>query len=122
MTQSSFVITVCSFVFTSAKVFSGHKGVCLKLNGPQKVKLRKTTSLSVTNFYKQLSAPFAIYADFECLSVPIREKHGNNTEAYQEHRLAGMHTRWFAHMMINIVNQQKYTEGLMLYINQLKMF
>ena len=31
-------------------------------------------------------APFVIYADFECITVPINEKHGNNTEAYQEYK------------------------------------
>ena len=31
-------------------------------------------------------APFVIYAD---LTVPINERHGNNTEAYQEHKARG---------------------------------
>ena len=41
------------------------------------------------NYHKQLMAPFVIYADFECISVPINEKHGNNTEVYQEHEACG---------------------------------
>ena len=41
------------------------------------------------NYHKQLMAPFVIYADFECITVPINEKHGNNTEAYQEHKACG---------------------------------
>ena len=41
------------------------------------------------NYPKQLMAPFVIYADFECITVPITEKHGNNTEAYQEHKACG---------------------------------
>ena len=34
-------------------------------------------------------APSVIYADFECITVPINVKHGNNTEAYQEHKACG---------------------------------
>ena len=34
-------------------------------------------------------APFVIYADFECITVPINEKRGNNTKAYQEHKGCG---------------------------------
>ena len=30
-------------------------------------------------------APFVIYADFECITVPINEKH----EAYQDHKACG---------------------------------
>ena len=41
------------------------------------------------NYHKLLMAPFGIYADFECITVPINEKHGNNTEAYQEHKACG---------------------------------
>ena len=41
------------------------------------------------NYHKQLMAPFVIYADFECITVPINEKHGNNTEAYQVHKACG---------------------------------
>ena len=41
------------------------------------------------NYHKQLMAPFVIYADFECITVPINEMHGNNTEAYQEHKACG---------------------------------
>ena len=41
------------------------------------------------NYHKQLMAPFVIYADSECITIPINEKHGNNTEAYQEHKACG---------------------------------
>ena len=40
-------------------------------------------------YHKQLMAPFVIYADFKSITVPINEKHGNNTEAYQEHKACG---------------------------------
>ena len=38
------------------------------------------------NYHTQLKAQFVIYADFECITIPINEKHGKNTEAYQEHK------------------------------------
>ena len=41
------------------------------------------------NYHKQLMAQFVIYADFECITVPINEKHRNNTEAYQVHKACG---------------------------------
>ena len=41
------------------------------------------------NYHKQLMAPFVIYADFECITVPIKEEHGKQTVAYQEHKSCG---------------------------------
>ena len=41
------------------------------------------------NYHKQLMAPFVIYADFESITVPIKEKHGKQTVAYQEHKACG---------------------------------
>ena len=44
---------------------------------PQKDKKNKQTqnSFFFTNYHKQLMAPFVIYADFECITVPIQEEH-----------------------------------------------
>ena len=56
------------------------------INGMQKVKMPKNNPISFTNFHKQLPAPFVIYADVECSTVPKIENHGNNTEAYQDHK------------------------------------
>ena len=39
-----------------------------------------------TNYQEQLMAPFVIYADFESITVPIKEEHGKQTVAYQEHK------------------------------------
>ena len=41
------------------------------------------------NYHKLLMAPFVTYADFECITVPINEKHENYTKAYQEHKVCG---------------------------------
>ena len=85
----------------------------LKVNGMQKVKMPKIKHISFTNYLEQMQAPFVIYVDFECLTVPISEKRGNNSEAYQEHKACDIGTKWFPH----IVNEQKYTEGLVPNVN-----
>ena len=41
------------------------------------------------NYHKQLIAPFFIDADFECITVTIKEEHGKQTVAYQEHKACG---------------------------------
>ena len=50
----------------------------------------KNKNKMFTNYHKQLRAPFVIYADFECITVPIKEEHGKQTVAYQDIRLAVM--------------------------------
>ena len=37
----------------------------------------KNKTIFFMNYHKHLMAPFVIYADFECLTVPIKEEHGN---------------------------------------------
>ena len=45
-----------------------HKKVYLKMNGYQSLKLR-SGSIIFENYFKQLAAPFQIYADFESVFV-----------------------------------------------------
>ena len=74
----------CLQHFTSANILKNHTEVCLKINGAQKVKMSsKNKNIFFTNYHKQLMAPFVIYADFECLNVPIKEEHRKQTVAYQ---------------------------------------
>ena len=80
----------CLQHFTSEEILKNHAEGCLKINGTQKVKMPcKNKNIFFMNYHKQLIAPFVIYADFECITVPINEKHGNNTEACQEHKACG---------------------------------
>ena len=51
--------------FSSERVLVEHKKVCWKTNGKQTVKLR-SGSIKFKYYFKQLAAPFRIYADFEC--------------------------------------------------------
>ena len=41
------------------------------------------------NYHKQLMAPIVIYADFECITEPIKEEQEKQTVAYQEHKACG---------------------------------
>ena len=49
----------------------------------------KNKNIFFINYHKQLMAPFVIYADFECITVPIKEEHRKQTVAYQEHKACG---------------------------------
>ena len=59
----------------------------LIINGKQSVKL-KSVSISFKNYFKQLTVPFKIYADFECLLKGVKssdKNDGSYTEKYQAH-------------------------------------
>ena len=55
----------CLQSFSSTNVLTKHKGVCLKIDGKQSVKLEKETN-EFENYFKQIRVPFKIYTDFEC--------------------------------------------------------
>ena len=77
----------CLQHFTSEEILKNHTEGCLKINGTQKVKMPcKNKNM---NYHKQLMAPFVIYADFECITVLIKEEHGKQTVAYQEQKACG---------------------------------
>ena len=72
-----FFCDYCLQHFTSENILKNHTEVCLKINGTQKVKMPcKNKNIFFMNYHKPLRAPFVIYADFECINVPIKE----NTE------------------------------------------
>ena len=52
--------------FSSEKVLIDHKEDCLIINGKQNVKLEKGF-ISFKNHSRQITVPFKIYADFECI-------------------------------------------------------
>ena len=87
----------CLHGFGSEDLLKQHEKVgCLAVEG-QKVEMR-FESIDFQNHYKKLRDPFAIYADFECLTT----KHGSvktkiqNTDTYQHHRPCGF--------MLNLVS------------------
>ena len=54
----------CLRCFTSKNVLAKHKKDCLSINGLQPVRLEKGR-IEFKNYFKQIPAPFKIYADFE---------------------------------------------------------
>ena len=50
--------------FSSKNTLTKHK-ICLSINGAQSVRLDKGT-IEFKNYFKRISVPFKIYADFEC--------------------------------------------------------
>ena len=63
------------------------KDNCSIINCKPSVKL-KSGSISFKNYFTQLSVPFKIYADFECILKGVKRSDKNNgpyTEKYQDH-------------------------------------
>ena len=55
----------CLQYFSRENVLIKHKEDCLSINGKQSVDVEKGI-IKFKNYFKQLSVPFKIYADFEC--------------------------------------------------------
>ena len=75
----------CLQCFISEKVLIEDKKNCLVINGKQSI---KSGSISFKNYFKQLTVPFKIYADFECLLKGVKSSNKNSgsyTEKYQDH-------------------------------------
>ena len=90
----------CSHGFQSEGLLKQHEEQgCLAVEG-QKIEMPKAgETIAFKNHFKKLKAPFVIYADFECLTVPIDVKSKSakaKTTSYQNHRPCGF--------MINVVN------------------
>ena len=90
----------CSHGFQSEELLKKHEEQgCLAVEG-QKIEMPKAgETTAFKNHFKKLKAPFVIYGDFECLTVPIDVKCKSakaKTTSYQNHRPCGF--------MINVVN------------------
>ena len=56
----------CLECFSSKEILIDYKKDCLVINGKQSGKL-KSSPIRFKNYSKQISVPFKIYADFECI-------------------------------------------------------
>ena len=70
--------------FSNEKVLIKHKEDCLSINGVQSVNLEEGI-VEFENYFKQLPAPFKIYADFECNSRDVEIYEGSYTKKYHDH-------------------------------------
>ena len=74
----------CLQGFSSENVLIKYKENCLSINGKQSAKLEKGI-IRFQNYFKQISVPFKIYADFECNLKSAECNEGSYTEKYQDH-------------------------------------
>ena len=74
----------CLQCFSSENILIKHKGICLSINGKQSVKLEEGI-IKFENYFKQITVPFKIYADFECNLKRVKCNEGSYTEKYHDH-------------------------------------
>ena len=102
----------CLRCFSSEKVLIEHKEDCLMINGKQNEKLEKGF-ISFVNYSRQISVPFKIYADFECIlkscDASIDSKCFAYTRKYQDHIPCS-----FVYKVVLCIDN-KYSKDIVLY-------
>ena len=105
----------CLQCFSSDRVLSNHKDICIQVNGTQAIKMpnKDNNILKFNNFHKQQPVPFVIYADFEAITEKVHgcQQKGNKsyTEAYQRHTDCG-----YGYKVVCCYDD-KYTKPIQLY-------
>ena len=105
----------CLQCFSSDRVLSSHRDICIQVNGTQAIKMpnKDNNTLKFNNFHKQQPVPFVIYADFEAITEKIHgcKQDGNKsyTEAYQQHTDCG-----YGYKVVCCYDD-KYTKQIQLY-------
>ena len=80
----------CIQCFSSKEILIEHKEDCLVINGKQSVKL-KSRFISFKSYFKQIPAPFEVYADFECILKNVKgdiigcDSNSSYSRKYQYH-------------------------------------
>ena len=74
----------CLQCFSIKNVLTEHKQDCLSINGVQSVRLEKGI-LKFENYFKQIPAPFKIYADFEFNLEGVEIYEDSYSKKYQDH-------------------------------------
>ena len=69
--------------FTTEEILSNHKKQCLLINGCQAV--YESGIIKFTNYNKQISILFKIYADTECSLKRVSSYEGEHTIKYKEY-------------------------------------
>ena len=103
---------ICVRCFSSEKILSEHKEDCLVINGKQNVKL-ESGFISFKNYSKQISVPFKIYADSECILKIVDSdvecsSNSSYTRKYQNHVPCS-----FAYKVVCVDN--KFSKKIVLY-------
>ena len=111
----------CVQCFSSEKVLENHRKDCLIINVGQNV---FTEFIEFKNFNRQISVPFKIYADFECLLKNCDVGSDNDCFSYTK-KYSIFHAvlliNWFV-LMINLVKMLYCTEEKMQCLNLFNVF
>ena len=77
------------YSFYKEYLLKSHTKYCSKNETVAVEMSTKNTILKFQNYFKKLPIPFAIYADFECFTIPVNSCHPNPnksfTQGYQKH-------------------------------------
>ena len=98
----------CLHCFSSENILIKHKEDCLSINGVQSVGVEQGT-IEFQNYFRQLSVPFKIYADFECNLESTEIYEGSYTKKYHDHALCN-----FAYKVICI--NDKFSKPIVVYM------
>ena len=110
----------CLQCFSSKNVLTQHKDVCLSINGAQSVKLEKGT-IEFKNYFKEMPAPFKIYADFQCNLKVIETYEDLYTKNIKITFVVVLLTKLFV-LMIALVSELLFLRVKMLLLYLLKQF
>ena len=110
----------CLQCFSSEKVLIKHKEDCLSINGVHSVNVEERI-IEFENYFKKLSAPFKIYADFECNLRNVEIYEGSYTKNIVIIFLVALLTKLFV-LMKDLVSQLLFIEVKMQLMNLLKQF
>ena len=102
----------CLQCFSSTKILTEHKEVCLRINGAQPVRLEKGAP-KFKSYVKQLPVPFKIYADFDCNLKSVENYEGSYSKSIKIIILVVL-LRNLLVLMINSVSQLLFTKVKML--------
>ena len=110
----------CLQCFISEIMLIKHKEDCLSINGKHSVKLEKGI-MHFENYFRQISVPFKIYADFECNLRSAESYEGSYTKKYQDQVPCSFAYKvvW---LMIGLLSQLLFIEVKMQLRNSLKQF
>ena len=74
----------CLQCFSSKNVLTEQTEVCLSITGGQSVRFEKGT-IELKNYFKEIAAPFKVYADLECNLESVESCEGFYSKKYQDH-------------------------------------
>ena len=96
------------------------KEVCLSINGTQSVRLEKGT-IELKHVFKQISVPFKIYSDFECILNSVESHETLAQKNIKITFLVVLPKNLFV-LMMNLASQLLFLEVKMWLKNLLKQF